>query len=181
MYLNSLLPILQKIVDVYARQIPIIIGLACLFAAFTVFKSHVSSPGKVWWRNPGLATDVTYALIHGVAGPLLQVAGADRSSTSLSPPTVMTPAEVERVLCSRRRPAERTSLLGAGRRSTHRRGPAALLDPPDLPRPSDVAIPCHPSLCGRGRLDDELPLPSDQSDAAASARDRHHADGGNFA
>jgi len=93
MFLDSLLPILQKIINVYTRQIPIIIGLACLFAACTVFKSQASSPGKVWWRNPGLATDVTYALLHGIAGPYFKLPALTLVYVALSL-TVMTPVEV---------------------------------------------------------------------------------------
>ena len=85
MFSDSLVLLLQKIVDVYERQIPIIIGLACLFAAFTVFKSQVSSPGKVWWRNPGLATDITYALIHGIAGPYFKLPVLTLVYVALSP------------------------------------------------------------------------------------------------
>lgn len=65
---DSVALIFSKMMEIYAKQIPIMIGLALLFTALTVFKSQTSSPGKVWWRNPGLATDISYALIHFVAG-----------------------------------------------------------------------------------------------------------------
>ena len=65
--------LLQKIIDVYKEQLPIIFGLACLFAVLSIFKSHAADPNKVWWRNRGLATDITYALIHGIAGPYFKL------------------------------------------------------------------------------------------------------------
>ena len=58
---------------IYANQIPIMVGLAVLFTALTVFESQTSSPGKVWWRNPGLATDICYALVHAVVSRYLKL------------------------------------------------------------------------------------------------------------
>jgi sterol desaturase/sphingolipid hydroxylase (fatty acid hydroxylase superfamily) len=93
MFLDSLILILQKIGAAYARQVPIIIGLAILFAAATLLKDQASSPGKVWWRNPGLATDVTYALLHGLAAPYFKLPALIVVYVVLSG-TFMTPPEV---------------------------------------------------------------------------------------
>jgi sterol desaturase/sphingolipid hydroxylase (fatty acid hydroxylase superfamily) len=56
--------IFWKVADIYMAQLPIILGLALLFTILTVFESQTSSPGKTWWNNPGLPTDISYALIH---------------------------------------------------------------------------------------------------------------------
>ncbi len=59
--------VFDEMIAIYAKQIPIMVGLAVLFTLLSIFESQVSSPGKVWWRNPGLATDICYALVHAVA------------------------------------------------------------------------------------------------------------------
>lgn len=61
--------VFKQILDIYIHQIPMMIGLALLFTALAALRNHAASPGKVWWRNPGLGTDITYALVHGVVGP----------------------------------------------------------------------------------------------------------------
>ena len=65
--------IFAKMFEIYSQQIPVMIGLAAFFTLLAVFESQSSSPGKVWWRNPGLITDVTYAMIHGLAGPYFKI------------------------------------------------------------------------------------------------------------
>jgi sterol desaturase/sphingolipid hydroxylase (fatty acid hydroxylase superfamily) len=93
MALEPIALLLHKIVDVYKEQLPIIFGLACLFAALTIFESQASAPGKVWWRNRGLATDLSYALIHGIAGPYFKLPALVLIYALLSK-TVMTPDQV---------------------------------------------------------------------------------------
>jgi sterol desaturase/sphingolipid hydroxylase (fatty acid hydroxylase superfamily) len=93
MALEPIALLLHKIVEVYKEQLPIILGLACLFAALTIFESQASDPGKVWWRNPGLATDLSYALIHGIAGPYFKLPALVLIYALLSH-TVMTPDQV---------------------------------------------------------------------------------------
>jgi sterol desaturase/sphingolipid hydroxylase (fatty acid hydroxylase superfamily) len=56
--------VFSRVAEIYMAQLPIILGLALLFTILTVFESHTSSPGKKWWNNPGLPTDISYALIH---------------------------------------------------------------------------------------------------------------------
>ena len=73
MSFDTITAILNNVLEAYQRQIPIMIGLAALFAFMTVFESQVSSPGKVWWRNPGLPTDIVYGLIHGVIAPYFKL------------------------------------------------------------------------------------------------------------
>jgi len=85
--------IFNQILDIYIHQIPMMIGLALLFTALVAFKSHAASPGKVWWRNPGLGTDITYSLVHGVVGPYFN-RPAIILVYALLASTVMTEAEV---------------------------------------------------------------------------------------
>lgn len=93
MVLETFSLLLHKIVAVYREQLPIIIGLGCFFALLTIFKSHASDPNKVWWRNRGLTTDITYALIHGVLGPYFKLPALVLIFVILSS-TVMTSDEV---------------------------------------------------------------------------------------
>jgi sterol desaturase/sphingolipid hydroxylase (fatty acid hydroxylase superfamily) len=64
--------VFTRIGGIYANLIPWMVGLAVLFTVLTVFESQTSSPGKVWWKNPGLPTDITYAMINSVILPYLQ-------------------------------------------------------------------------------------------------------------
>jgi sterol desaturase/sphingolipid hydroxylase (fatty acid hydroxylase superfamily) len=66
--LESIQLIFAKMLAIYSTQIPEMLALAALFTLLACFESQASSPGKVWWRNPGLATDISYSLIHGVLG-----------------------------------------------------------------------------------------------------------------
>lgn len=63
----------QYVLDAYSKQIPVMIGLAILFTVLTAFKSQQASPGKVWWRNPGLITDLSYGLIHTLVNPYFKL------------------------------------------------------------------------------------------------------------
>src|SRR3954469_17769008 len=85
--------ILEKLVEIVELQIPMMIGLACLFTALALWKSQTANPGKVWWRNPGLGTDITYSLVHGVFGPYFN-RPAIIFIYALLASTVMTEAEV---------------------------------------------------------------------------------------
>jgi sterol desaturase/sphingolipid hydroxylase (fatty acid hydroxylase superfamily) len=85
--------IFRKILDIYVHQIPMMIGLAMLFTGLALWKSQHASPGKVWWRNPGLGTDITYSLVHGVVGPYFN-RPAIILVYSILASTVMTEAEV---------------------------------------------------------------------------------------
>jgi len=73
MILEQITDLLAKVIETYSHQLPIFIGLALLFTVVAIFDSQASKPGKVWWRNPGLFTDVCYALIHGLVGPYLRL------------------------------------------------------------------------------------------------------------
>ncbi len=69
MILEYLHPVLTQIEQVFLPQIRVVIPLAILFSVLTVFTSEVSSPGKVWWKNPGLLTDVCNAIVNSVLAP----------------------------------------------------------------------------------------------------------------
>jgi len=65
---DAIYAILHNMVEIYSKQIPTMILLAMGFTLLSAWESQKASPGKVWWRNPGLATDLTYGLVHAFAG-----------------------------------------------------------------------------------------------------------------
>jgi sterol desaturase/sphingolipid hydroxylase (fatty acid hydroxylase superfamily) len=69
MTFESVRLVFGQILDIYVHLIPMMIGMAVLFTLLALWKSQHASPGNVWWRNPGLRTDITYSLVHGVVGP----------------------------------------------------------------------------------------------------------------
>lgn len=69
MSFDIVISIVQHVLMELWKQIPVVFGLAAGFTILTIFTSQHSTPGKVWWRNPGLMTDLSYALIHTVIGP----------------------------------------------------------------------------------------------------------------
>lgn len=71
--LESVQLIFSKMLEIYSSLIPIMIGLAVLFTALTLFESQQSSKGKVWWKNPGLTTDICYGLVNSVLAPYLRL------------------------------------------------------------------------------------------------------------
>jgi sterol desaturase/sphingolipid hydroxylase (fatty acid hydroxylase superfamily) len=60
--------IFSKMFEIYTATISVMIFLAVVFTLLSILESEASNPSKKWWRNPGLATDISYALIHAVLG-----------------------------------------------------------------------------------------------------------------
>lgn len=66
--LDNVLLVFQRVIDIYSGQMPYIVGSAIVFTLLALFPRLASSPGKYWWRNPGLATDAVYFLLHTLLG-----------------------------------------------------------------------------------------------------------------
>jgi sterol desaturase/sphingolipid hydroxylase (fatty acid hydroxylase superfamily) len=65
---ESLQMIVGKVWAVYSTQLWIVLFFATLFTILSMVEFQSQTPGKRWWRNPGLATDVSYFLVHtGIA------------------------------------------------------------------------------------------------------------------
>lgn len=71
--IDSVFLIVQRILEIYSGQMPYILGSAVVFTALAVFPSLASSPGKYWWRNPGLGTDAVYFLLHTFVGGYFRI------------------------------------------------------------------------------------------------------------
>ena len=92
MSLEYILLIGKEILGLYAQVIPPMLVLAAVFTAFSIFQSQASTPGKVWWRSPDVALDVTYALGNTLLAPYLSLPAMVLVTLSLS--SVMTAPEV---------------------------------------------------------------------------------------
>jgi sterol desaturase/sphingolipid hydroxylase (fatty acid hydroxylase superfamily) len=53
--------------------LPTAIGFAVLFTVLSLFSSQACNPGRAWWRNPGLFTDLCYLVIVPFVSPYLRV------------------------------------------------------------------------------------------------------------
>jgi sterol desaturase/sphingolipid hydroxylase (fatty acid hydroxylase superfamily) len=59
--------------NIYANQLPTMAALAGSFTILSLFRSQTSSPGNVWWRNPGLRTDLCNAIVNAVLAPYFRI------------------------------------------------------------------------------------------------------------
>jgi sterol desaturase/sphingolipid hydroxylase (fatty acid hydroxylase superfamily) len=64
---------LANIAQTLLIVLPGAIGFAVVFAVLTLFPSQACNPGRPWWRNPGLATDIWYILIIPFAAPYMRM------------------------------------------------------------------------------------------------------------
>jgi sterol desaturase/sphingolipid hydroxylase (fatty acid hydroxylase superfamily) len=71
--LNLVGPFFAKIAETFSTVLPSAIGFAVVFAVLSLFTSQACNPGRAWWRNPGLATDICYILIIPFLAPYLRM------------------------------------------------------------------------------------------------------------
>jgi sterol desaturase/sphingolipid hydroxylase (fatty acid hydroxylase superfamily) len=81
-----------KIAEILLTIVPSAIGFAIAFAVLSLFSSQACNPGRTWWRNPGLLTDVCYMLVIPFVAPYLRVSLMVAGIALLS--GVMTSADV---------------------------------------------------------------------------------------
>ena len=62
-----------NIAETLLTVLPSAIGFAVAFAVLSLFSSQACNPGRTWWRNPGLATDICYILLIPFAAPYLRI------------------------------------------------------------------------------------------------------------
>jgi sterol desaturase/sphingolipid hydroxylase (fatty acid hydroxylase superfamily) len=78
--IERLAPIAAEIGVTMWRLLPSTIVFAIVFTVLSLFRSQTCNPGRTWWRNPGLFTDVCYLFIIPFVAPYmrmsLMVAGA---------------------------------------------------------------------------------------------------------
>ena len=54
-------------------QIPYAVGLALLFTFLTLYQSQACNPGKVWWKNRELLTDIQYFFMVPIISPYTRI------------------------------------------------------------------------------------------------------------
>jgi len=80
MFAEQVGAIIAGIVHTVAGFLPSAIVFAIIFTALSLFTTQACNPGRVWWRNPGLVTDLCYLVIIPFIAPYmrmsLMIAGA---------------------------------------------------------------------------------------------------------
>jgi sterol desaturase/sphingolipid hydroxylase (fatty acid hydroxylase superfamily) len=71
--IDSIVLVFEKVWAIFSGQMPYILGSALIFTAVAAIPSLASSPGKYWWRNPGLGTDAAYFLLHTFLGVYFRI------------------------------------------------------------------------------------------------------------
>jgi sterol desaturase/sphingolipid hydroxylase (fatty acid hydroxylase superfamily) len=92
MNLEILGPIASKIGDTVWGFLPSAIVFAILFSVLSLFSSQACNPGRSWWRNPGLVTDICYMVIVPFIAPYLRMSLMIGGAALLS--GVMTNAQI---------------------------------------------------------------------------------------
>src|SRR5580704_2380567 len=86
-------PFFAKIAETLLIVLPSAIGFAIAFAVLSLFSGQACNPGRTWWRNPGLATDICYILIIPFAAPYMRMSLMIGGAALLS--GVMTTQEIK--------------------------------------------------------------------------------------
>jgi len=73
MFIEFVWPIIAKLAETVLGFLPSAIGFAAAFTVLTLFTSQTCNPGRTWWRNPGLATDICYLAIVPFMAPYLRM------------------------------------------------------------------------------------------------------------
>lgn len=100
--LDNVVLVFAKVVALYSSQLPFILGFALLFTLIAAFEAQASTPGKYWWRNPGLGTDITYFLVHTLLGSYFRLPALILVYFVLS--RTMSPAEISDYFANGRGP-----------------------------------------------------------------------------
>jgi sterol desaturase/sphingolipid hydroxylase (fatty acid hydroxylase superfamily) len=61
------------IADTIARSLPSTFVFAVVFTALSLFSSQACNPGRTWWRNPGLVTDLCYLVAIPFLAPYMRM------------------------------------------------------------------------------------------------------------
>jgi sterol desaturase/sphingolipid hydroxylase (fatty acid hydroxylase superfamily) len=64
--------------------LPATIAFAIIFSVLTLFSSQACNPGRTWWRNPGLFTDICYIVIVPFVAPYMRMSLMIAGATLLS-------------------------------------------------------------------------------------------------
>jgi len=71
--LERLAPIAVEIAGTIMRFLPNTIVFATVFTVLSLFSSQACNPGRTWWRNPGVLTDLCYLLVIPFVAPYMRM------------------------------------------------------------------------------------------------------------
>jgi len=92
MHAELLGPIAAGIAETVWSFLPSALAFALAFSVLSLFSSQACNPGRKWWLNPGLATDVCYLLIVPFVAPYMRMSLMIAGAALLS--GVMSTAEI---------------------------------------------------------------------------------------
>jgi sterol desaturase/sphingolipid hydroxylase (fatty acid hydroxylase superfamily) len=88
MLTEHVLQIIYKVLQTLEHILPAAIICSIVLTALSLFSSQACNPGRTWWRNPGLFTDICYCLVVPFIAPYMRmglvVAGAVLLSVRMS-------------------------------------------------------------------------------------------------
>jgi sterol desaturase/sphingolipid hydroxylase (fatty acid hydroxylase superfamily) len=92
MFTDRLVPVLAQIAGTLWGIVPSAIILAMVFTVLSLFSGQACNPGRTWWRNPGVVTDLCYLLVIPFIAPYLRMSLMIAGAALLS--GVMTTQEI---------------------------------------------------------------------------------------
>ena len=72
--MDILIETLVRVASVLMSNAYWVVGLAGLFTVAGLFQAQACNPGKQWWRNGGLITDLSYCFVIPVIMPYVRIA-----------------------------------------------------------------------------------------------------------
>lgn len=73
MIADSLEEVAANILTTLSGFLPSTIAFAIVFTLLSLFSSQACNPGRSWWRNPGLVTDICYLVIIPFVAPYMRI------------------------------------------------------------------------------------------------------------
>lgn len=73
MFADHLVPVATQIAGTLWGILPSTIILAAIFTILSLFTGQACNPGRTWWRNPGVVTDLCYLVIIPFIAPYLRM------------------------------------------------------------------------------------------------------------
>lgn len=84
MIADRLGPIVAEIAGTLWNFLPATIAFAVVFTVLSLFSGQACNPGRPWWRNPGLITDLCYLIVIPFIAPYMRMSLMIAGATVLS-------------------------------------------------------------------------------------------------
>ena len=73
MFADFLWPLATKLAQTVWGFLPSALAFAAIFTVLSLLSSQACNPGRPWWRNPGLATDIGYMVVMPFIAPYMRI------------------------------------------------------------------------------------------------------------